>query len=131
MLMSSVSAAFAAEGSIDHVQSRNGKLQILFSVPGAKTAPDLSSLTVAVGGTPVDARATLASKAQHGVRRTAVLAIDVSQSMRADGKFDEAKRAAQIFIDSAPTDLYIGIVTYAGEVHVAQEPTLDRSASQS
>jgi tight adherence protein B len=130
MLMGSVSAAYAAEGSIDHVQNRNGKLQILYSLPGASTAPDLSSLSVTLGGTQADAEATLASQAQNAVRRTAVLAIDVSESMRANGKFVEAKRAAQIFIDSAPADLHIGIVTFAGTVTVAQEPTLDRSASK-
>ena len=33
--------------------------------------------------------------------------------MAANGKFDEAKRAAQLFIDSAPADLHIGVVTFA------------------
>jgi tight adherence protein B len=130
MLMSYGSAAYAAEGSIDHVENRNGKLQILYSVPGASTAPDLSSLSVSLDGTQVDGKATLASQAEHGVRRTAVLAIDVSQSMQANGKFTEAKNAAQIFLDSAPADLYVGIVTFAGKVTVAQAPTLDRAASK-
>jgi tight adherence protein B len=130
MLLSFGSAAYAAEGSIDHVENRNGKLQILYSVPGASSAPDLSSLSVSLNGTKVTADATLASQAHNAVRRTAVLAIDVSESMRANGKFTEAKRAAQIFIDSAPADLYIGVVTFAGKVAVAQEPTLDRSASK-
>src|SRR4029079_19146192 len=49
-------------------------------------------------------------------------------SMAGD-KFTEAKRAAQIFLDSAPADLYVGIVTFAGTVKVAQEPSLDRDAA--
>jgi tight adherence protein B len=53
----------------------------------------------------------------------------VSRSMQADGKFVEAKRAAQIFLDSAPDDLYVGIVTFAGRVTVAQPPSRDRAAS--
>lgn len=130
MLLSYGSAAYAAEGSIDHVENRNGKLQVLYSVPGASTAPDLSSLSVSLGDTQVEAKATLASQAQHGLRRTAVLAIDVSESMRANGKFTEAKNAAQTFLDSAPADLNIGIVTFAGKVTVAQAPTLDRAASK-
>lgn len=122
--------AFAAEGSIDHVESRDGKLEVLYSLPnlGAVT-PDLATLEVTLDGETVDATATLASDAERGVRRTAILAIDVSNSMSADGKFTEAKRAAKIFLDSAPTDLYVGVVTFAGKVTVAQKPSLDRAAS--
>ncbi len=122
--------AYAAEGSIDHVQNVNGKLQVLYSLPASTSAgPDLGSLDVRVGDQRLDAQATLASDATDAVRRTAVLAVDVSNSMKANDKFTEAKRAAQIFVDSAPDDLYVGIVTFAGTVTVAQRPTLDRSAS--
>ena len=124
------SPALAAEGNIDHVESQGGKLQVLYSLPGVgETAPDLSTLQVSLDGKPIEATATLASDASQGVRRTAVLAIDVSDSMAANGKFTQAKRAAQIFLDSAPDDLYVGIVTFAGAVTVAQEPSLDRAAS--
>ena len=124
------SPAIAAEGSIDHVESRNGKVQVLYSLPNVGDAtPDLKTLSVTLDGEPVDATATLASDAKQGVRRTAILAIDVSESMAANGKFAEAKRAAQTFLDSAPADLYVGVVTFAGSVSVAQEPTLDRSAT--
>ena len=121
--------AVAADGNIDHVESKNGKVQILYSLQGAgDTAPDLDSLEVTLDGVPLDATGTLASDAGAVVRRTAVLAIDVSESMEG-AKFDAAKRAAQIFLDSAPADLFVGIVTFSGEVAVAQEPTLDRAAS--
>jgi tight adherence protein B len=124
------SPAIAAEGSIDHVESRNGKVQVLYSLPDVGDAtPDLKTLSVTLDGEPVDATATLASDAKQGVRRTAILAIDVSESMAANGKFAEAKRAAQTFLDSAPADLYVGVVTFAGSVSVAQEPTLDRGAT--
>ena len=83
-------------------------------------------------GKPLESDATLASDAatdSNAVRRTAVLAMDVSNSMKAGGKFIEAKKAAQIFLDSAPKDLYVGIVTFAGKVSVAQKPSLDRAES--
>src|SRR6476659_1153683 len=122
--------AFAAEGSIDHVESKDGKLQVLYSLSNVgDAAPDLKTLSVNLDGKPVDATATLASDAKQAVRRTAILAIDVSDSMAANGKFTEAKRAAQIFLDSAPDDLYVGVVTFAGAVTVAQTPTLDRTAT--
>ena len=80
-------------------------------------------------GKPLKSDATLASDATNAVRRTAVIAVDVSNSMKAGGKFTEAKKAAQIFLDSAPKDLYVGIVTFAGKVSVAQRPSLDRAES--
>ena len=41
----------------------------------------------------------------------------------------EAKQAAQGLPRRGPDDLYVGIVTFASDVDVAQEPTLDREAS--
>ena len=46
-------------------------------------------------GTKVPAHASLASEGSSRVRRTAILAIDVSRSMARDGKFAAAKRAAE------------------------------------
>ena len=125
------SPALAAQGSIDHVESKNGKVQILYSLPaGGAGQADLASLKVDLNGTPLKATAILASDAKNAVRRTAILAVDVSDSMHAGGKFTEAKRAAQVFLASAPADLYVGIVTFAGKVTVAQQPSLDRGASK-
>jgi len=123
--------AFADAGSIDHVETSNGKLQILYSLPGAgDAAPDMSTLKVSLNGKDLAATATLASDAKDAVRRTAILAIDVSDSMAANGKFDQAKSAANVFLDSVPPDLYVGVVTFAGKVTVAQRPTLDRASTK-
>jgi tight adherence protein B len=122
------SAAYAADGSIDHVSTKNGKVEVLYSVPGAGNAsPDLNSVRVSLGGTKLAATAQPAS--QSNVKRTTVLAIDVSDSM-AGAKFAAAKRAADVFLDSVPKDLRVGIVTFAGSVHVVQQPSLDRTASR-
>ena len=122
--------AAAAQGSIDHVEAVKGKVQVLYSLPaGATAAPDLASLKVSLDNTPLKASAELASQAKNAVRRTAVLAMDVSNSMRANNKFTEAKRAAELFLNSAPSDLYVGIVTFSGNVAVVQKPSLDRGAS--
>ena len=121
--------AFADDGSIDHVESKDGSLQVLYSVPGAgTTTPDLDTVRLTLDGKPLDAKAQLASDAQSTVRRTTVLAIDVSNSMRG-AKFAAAKRAAKVFLDSVPDDLYVGIVTFAGSVQVVQQPSLDRDSS--
>ena len=129
--ISGISApAFAAEGSIDHVERDSGSMQVLFSLPGAGDAePDLGSLTVSLDDKQLDAKAELAADAVDTVRRTAVLTIDVSNSMRRENRFAEAQQAAKAFLDAAPDDLYIGIVTFANDVTVAQSPSLDRQAS--
>src|SRR3954451_6165244 len=106
------SPAYAAEGSIDHVEKKGDQVQILYSLPGVDNGtPDLSTLKVSLDGKPLEVTATLASDAKNAVRRTAILAIDVSDSMGANGKFDEAKKAADIFLQSVPADLYVGVVT--------------------
>lgn len=128
LTMALPSAAYAADGSIDHVSTKNGKVEVLYSVPGAGTAsPDLSSVRVSLGGTKLAATAEPAS--QSNVKRTTVLAIDVSDSM-AGAKFAAAKRAAEVFLDSVPKDLRVGIVTFAGSVNVVQQPSFDRAASR-
>ena len=122
--------AYAAEGSIDHVERKGDVIQVLYSLPGAGDAePDLDSVTVAMDATQLSAEAELATDASTKLRRTTVLAIDVSSSMRTDNRFGEAQRAAKAFLDAAPDDLYVGIVTFAGKVTVAQEPSLDRAES--
>ena len=55
------------------------------------------------------------------VRRTAILAVDVSKSMAGE-KFEQAKLAAQAFLDASPSDLYVGIVSFAGEVEDGLAP---------
>jgi tight adherence protein B len=46
-----------------------------------------------------------------------------------DGKkFEEAKAAANAFLDEVPDDVYVGLVTFADDVTVAQKPTRDTQA---
>ncbi len=124
--------AYAASGSIDHVETDGGTVKVLFSLPGVGTSvqPDLGSVAVTVNGKPLQATATMASDSKNSVRRTAILAIDTSKSMAANNKFTEAKQAADAFLAGVPADVYVGIVTFAGGVHVAEAPTLDRAASK-
>ncbi|MFT4010071.1 MAG: type II secretion system F family protein [Nocardioidaceae bacterium] len=120
------SPAYAADGSIDHVQEKDGALQILYSVPGG-AAPDLDSVAVQLGDTALDATAEPASQATEQVQRTTVLAIDVSNSMKG-ARFEAAKQAAQTFLSTAPDDLLVGLVTFAGEVKEVATPSQDHEA---
>ena len=67
-----------------------------------------------------------------GVERgTVVLAIDVSLSMAADDvdptRLDAAKEAALAFLDQAPADISLGLVTFAETAQVDLAPSLDRA----
>src|SRR5919112_153760 len=75
--------AYAATSSIDHVQPKDRALQVVLSlddVPGG-SEPDLGTVTATFDGEPVKARAELLSDSAAAVSRTAILAIDVSDSM--------------------------------------------------
>ncbi|HRI98500.1 MAG TPA: type II secretion system F family protein, partial [Nocardioides sp.] len=121
------SAALAADGSIAHVETEPGTIQLLVSVP-ADADVDLDGVKVTVDGKSADATAAPADS-DTTVRRTAVLAIDTSNSMEGS-RFDSAKVAAHEFISTVPADVYVGIVTFAGDVTTVLEPTTDRAAAQ-
>jgi tight adherence protein B len=125
-------ASAASAGSIDHVENVDGTLKVLYSVPSdADASADLGSLKVTIEGERVPAKAALAAQADNDtpqVRRTAILAMDVSNSMEGE-RFAQAKLAAHAFLDSVSPDVYVGVVAFAGDVTTEQEPTLDRAAS--
>jgi len=123
--------AHAAEGgaSITHIEQTSGGVRVLVSVPlDAKV--ELGKVTATIGGTAATARAESAGTAQQAIRRTEVLAIDTSNSMKGE-KFDAAKAAALQFLQTVPSDVYVGIVTFDGTVTTALEPTRDRKAATS
>ena len=122
----------AGQGSIDHAETKAGTLRVLYSIPDLPEGvqPDLDSLQISVNDESVDAQAELAASADEKtqVRRTAIMAIDTSQSMNGE-RFAQAKEAGKAFLSAAPDDLYIGIVAFAGAVKVVQPPTQDRAAA--
>ena len=63
-------------------------------------------------------------------QRTIILAIDVSLSMRANdvepSRIAAAREAAKEFVREQPSDVRIGIVSFAGSASVVQKPTRDR-----
>jgi Ca-activated chloride channel family protein len=63
-------------------------------------------------------------------QRTIILAMDVSLSMRAKdvppSRIAAAQDAAKAFVQEQPSDVRIGIVTFAGSASVVQAPTRNR-----
>lgn len=121
-------AAWAEDGSIAHVESTSDGLRILVDVP-AGVDTDLGGVSATLDGTDLDATATTTVDGSV-VKRTTVLAIDTSRSMRDGGRFAAAKEAASTYLQTVPPDVSIGIVTFDTEVAVALEPTTDRGAAQ-
>jgi tight adherence protein B len=121
------SAAATDGASIDHSDQEDGTLRLLVSVRD-DAAVDLASVKVDVGGTDVDATAVPAASSDE-VRRTTVLAIDTSNSMKGN-RIKEAKKAALAYLSAVPANVDVGIVTFDDKVQVRQEPSLDRARSR-
>lgn len=120
------SGASAADGTIAHVEPSSEGLQILVSVP-PDLEVDLEQVSVTIDGQDATAVAVPAATTSQ-VRRTAVLAIDTSNSMEGR-RFEAAKAAALAFLEAVPDDVYVGIISFAADVTPSLEPTQDRSAA--
>lgn len=120
--------AMADDGAIAHVESTGDGIRILVDVP-AGAQVDLGGVSATLDGEKLDAEATSAST-KTTVKRTTVLVIDTSNSMRKQGRFDAAKEAATTYLDTVPDDVEVGIVTFDSAVDTALAPTTDRAAAR-
>lgn len=120
--------ALAADGGIAHVESSGDGIRILVDVP-AGSQVDLSGVSATLDGETLEATATSTSSGS-AVKRTTVLVIDTSSSMRKQGRFEAAQQAASTYLDTVPGDVEVGIVTFDSTVDVALEPTTDRGAAR-
>jgi tight adherence protein B len=117
----------ADDASIDHAENSGGQLKLLVSVPGDANV-DLGSVSVTLDGAKVDATAQTAANTDE-VKRTTVLAIDTSDSMKGT-KIAAAKAAANAYLDTVPANVAIGIVTFDNDVVVRLAPGTDRDAAR-
>jgi tight adherence protein B len=127
LLTCSAPATAAEEASVAHVEPTEDGVQILVSVPPGLEV-DLDEVTATIDGADAPAQASLATTTTE-VKRTAILAMDVSKSMSGE-RFEAAKTAALTFLDTVPDDVYVGIVTFASEVTGAVVPTQDREEAR-
>jgi len=124
-LVEPAAQAVGTDSAITHIQHTKDGFKLLVSVP-ADAEVSLDDVKVTVDGT--DAAATAAVARGGDVRRTEMLAIDTSNSMKG-AKFEAAKAAALQFLDAVPDDVYVGIVTFDHEVRTDLKPTRDRTAA--
>lgn len=114
--------------SVVHLERTDSGLQVSVNVP-ADVEVDLDAVTVTVNDVAYDASAARLSDGTSRVRRTAVLAIDTSDSMEGE-RFDAAQVAATTFLDTVPDDVLVGVVTFDSTVETALEPTTDRDEAR-
>lgn len=117
-----------AEGpglDIDHVEIADGRATVLLGADRLPGTPAPGDLAVSLGGRVVEATARPVAAGE--VERTTVLAIDASNSMRG-AAIEEAKAAARAFLEAAPADVRVGLLTFAGRVRDVVPPTGDREA---
>lgn len=123
-----VGSTGASGGDITYVEpTADGTVRVLVSLP-ADADPDLDAVTTEIGGDAVEATAEPAS-GSRAVQRTAVLVVDVSESMAGE-RFAAARQAALTFVDALPADVSLGIVTFAREVEQPLVLTQDRDAAR-
>ncbi|QBX54083.1 VWA domain-containing protein [Nocardioides seonyuensis] len=124
-------AVAADEIAIDHVESKGGRVSLVLSTDGlpagATAQPD--DVTVDVDGRTVDADVKVVSAGD--ISRTTVLVLDASNSMKQAGKFEAATTAVNAFLDAAPADVEIGLVTFAGQIAESIAPTTDHEVLRS
>lgn len=125
-ILSAGPAQAADEVSIDHVEAVSGVVSMVVSVDGVPGGGvGGSDVSVQVDGTAVDAEASTVSAGD--VARSTILVVDASNSMRG-AKFTAATDAVTAFLATAPPDVEIGMVAFAGQVGPVIEPTTDRVA---
>ncbi|MBJ7356240.1 type II secretion system F family protein [Nocardioides sp.] len=113
-------------GTITYSEATPDGLQALVSVP-ADAEVDLDGVQVTVDGEVAEATAVPAGSAD-ALLRTTVMAIDTSNSMKGE-RFAAAKAAAREFIETAPDNVFLGIVTFDSDVETALPPTQDRASA--
>jgi tight adherence protein B len=125
-LVAGPAAADDSGAGVTHVEVDGDRLRVLVAVPADREV-DLDAVSMQIGDVTVGASAESAGEGR--VRRTAVLAIDTSDSMRGE-RAAAAHDAAITFLDTVPSDVYVGIVNFDGEVASPLAPTLDRDRAR-
>ena len=115
------------QGRIVSQRISGDELSVLFQADGLPdgVTVDPETVVLTVGGTAAPATAEPAANKPPTVRRTAVLAIDNSLSMR--DRLDSAKAAAQTFLAGLPEDVVVGLITFGDTAEVELLPTKQRA----
>ncbi len=127
VLLAATPALAADEITIDHVETDRGTVNLLVSTDGLPegTSLDQSDVYVELNGSAVEATWKLVDDGD--INRSTVIVLDASNSMKGRGKFAAATKAINAFLDSAPEDVRIGLVAFAGKITTTVSPTIDHA----
>lgn len=116
------------EITIEHVETDRGTVNLLLSTDGLPTGTTVEpgQVFVELNGSAVESTAKLVDAGD--IERSTVIVLDASNSMQGKGKFAAASTAINAFLDSAPEDVAIGLVAFAGKVTSTVSPTIDHDA---
>ncbi len=131
MLGLNAGVAWAApEGRIQQVESTDGVVTYILSAEGLAEGEtiDPASVSTTLGG--VDAPTTAEPVASDAptVDRTTMIVLDASGSMGDAEKLIQAQAAAKLYLETLPSDVEAGLVTFSDTAEVAVAPTADRAA---
>jgi Flp pilus assembly protein TadB/Mg-chelatase subunit ChlD len=129
VLASGSAQAAPLQGRTDQVAVEPGAVRFVISVDELPVGQQLDAASVRVisGGRQWPATAVPVTAGEEPVTRTAVIAVDTSGSMGAAG-IDQARVAAERFLEVVPADVSVGLVTFADEALLQVSPTTDRDA---
>ena len=118
----------SSQGSdVQDVESGDG--QGITGAVGLQTPYSPVILLVSIAALIVAMARPAATFSFPGLEKTVILAMDVSVSMQATdikpSRLAAAERAAKEFVAGVPTNVRIGIVSFAGTAAIVQGPTLD------
>lgn len=121
----------APEGRIQGVSSAPGEVSFALAAEGIAEGDriDPASVTVSLDGQEVPATARpITDEDAAPVQRTAMIVLDSSGSMADFDKLEIAKSAATTYLQSLPSDVRAGLVSFDVSARIDVEPTVDRAA---
>lgn len=113
--------------TIEQVDVDDGQLSVVVALNDVPTGAevDADALTASLQGQELDPSVELASESSD-VTQTTFLVMDTSDSMNQDGKLDNAKDAANQFLESVPEEVQVGLITFDDVAEVLVRPTTSR-----
>ena len=126
-------ASADTSGQILHVTPKGDAVELVLGPLALERGESLTSDSVraSLDGKPVPAELLSTGPMDLAApTREVALVLDTSGSMAGD-RMSAAKAAATAYLDAAPKDLRIGLVTFSDAVTVRTRPTLDREVTRS
>jgi tight adherence protein B len=116
----------AASATIGEIDTGDGQLSFVVTLEGVPSGADIDTdnATASIEGFALAPDVQSLSDAGD-VSQTALLVMDTSDSMAGE-KLRAAKDAARQFVESVPSEVEIGLVTFDSVADLQVEPTVDR-----